>query len=182
MLPPGHFSAGYLLADAIVQVLHPSLSHSQIQWILFSGAFFGFAPDLDMFYAFWKEKGFHHTALEFNHRQFISHTPIVWLCLGALIMLVGGTVFWRYVGLMIWLGAWSHFVLDSTDYGIRWLYPFSKKFFSLINAGHGEPNLAVGFFKHWKNQVRQYYRRVPVTFIAEIFLVVFGVIVFLFSR
>lgn len=182
MLPPGHFSAGYLLADAIVRVVHPSLSQSQLHWVLFSGAFFGFAPDLDMFYAFWKEKGFHQTALNFNHRQFISHTPIVWLGFGLLTMLVGGTQFWHYIGLMVWLGAWSHFLLDSTDYGIRWLYPFSAKFFSLTSPGYGEPNLAVGFFRHWKNLVVQYYRRTPYTFFAEIVLVLCAIAVFFFSR
>ena len=176
MLPPGHFAAGYLAAQAIINLAKPALATEQINWLLFLGAFFGFAPDLDMFYAFIKERGLRHTGKNFNHREFLSHTPVIWLCLGIVIALLGQNLFWRYVGLLIWVGSWSHFLLDSTHYGIRWLYPFSKKFYALKNAGQIETNTALGFFKHWWNLVVIYHRLAPLTFYAEIIIIIAAIL------
>jgi hypothetical protein len=78
---------------------------------------------------------------------------------------------------MVWLGSWSHFVLDSTDVGVRWLYPFSGRFFALKNPGRPEPNTAKGFFPHWWNLCKQYWRRTPLTVCAEILLVIVALFV-----
>ena len=69
MLPPGHIAAGYLATKLFLGVVKPELNTTQTDQLLMWGMFFAFAPDLDMFYAFWKVKGLKHTGKTFNHRQ-----------------------------------------------------------------------------------------------------------------
>lgn len=177
MLPPGHIAAGYLLVKSIITANQPLLNADEQVWLAILGGFFGFAPDLDMFYGFIKERGFYQTGIKFNHREFITHTPIIWLGLSIIIALVGHTLFWYYAALAILIGSFSHLILDSTFFGIRWLYPFSNKFYALKQSGKMEPNLVKDFFNHWFNLVKMYYHTAPVTFLVEIMLVLTTLIV-----
>ena len=177
MLPPGHFAAGYLIAKAVVAIAQPNLTPHQLQALLLAGGFFGFAPDLDMFYMFWKERGLKQTGAGGSHRAFLSHTPSVWLVAALSVALFGHTRFWYFLALIMWLCSWSHFLLDSTVMGIRWFYPFSKKFYALKNPGLERKNLAVGFFRHWGNLLAMYYQDAPMTLCAEIALVLAALIV-----
>ncbi len=179
MLPPGHIAAGYLVAKAFIHFVQPAISQTQMRWLIVAGMFFAFAPDLDMFYGFWKMKAFRHTNDTFNHRTFITHTPLPWLVAGVMVMLIGQTIFWRCFGALIWLGSWSHFLFDSSDTGIRWLYPFSQKFYALKNPGIGEANHTKGFFNHWWYFVHSYRRRDSLTFFTEIILLLIAVLIFL---
>ena len=181
MLPFGHIAAGYLVADIFFHFVKTNFSPVQIDWLVGLCTFAGFAPDLDMFYGFWKERGFHQTGEQGNHRQYITHTPLPWLALAACVAVFGQTDFWHFAGLMIWFGSWTHFLLDSTDVGVRWLYPFSQRFFALKNPGRPEPNTAQGFFPHWANLLKQYWRRTPLTVCAEIVLIVVAIGVFMLS-
>lgn len=179
MLPPGHIAAGYLVAKIIISATKPAFSINEINWLLWSGAFFGFAPDLDMFYAFWKVKSFRHSGEKFNHRQFITHTPIIWLSAGLFVALLGRTLFWKYLGIIICLSAWSHLFLDSFYMGVRWLYPFNKKFYAIKQAGINETNVATGFFNHWWNLIKQYYQHNTGVLYTEIVLILLALIVVL---
>ncbi len=182
MLPPGHIAAGYLLAKSFIAVTKPALTSGQISWLVALGGFFGFVPDLDMFYIFWKEHGFHSTGVRFNHRQFITHTPFFWLVLGVFTAFIGGTTLWHYAAAVIVLGAWSHLLLDSMVTGVRWLWPFNEKFYALKNPGVMEVNMATGFWNHWWNLVKWYYRKARLTFWVEIIIIGIATIVFWISR
>lgn len=176
MLPPGHIAAGYLLAKSLI-AFQPTLTADEQFWLATLGGLAGFAPDLDMFYAFIKERGFYQTCTKFSHRDFITHTPIFWLILSAIIALVGQTFFWRYSALAILISSWSHLLLDSTFVGLRWFYPFSKKFYALRNPGQAPPNLVKGFFNHWFNSIKMYYQNSPFTLWGEIILVIIAFLV-----
>lgn len=171
MLPPGHIAAGYLVTKVFLGITKPELNTTQTDQLLLWGMFFAFAPDLDMFYAFWKEKSFKHTGKSFNHRQFISHIPLVWLIAGFIVVIFAKNQFIQYFGLIIWLSSWSHFVLDSESLGIRWLYPFSKKFYALKNPGVCDVNNANGFFHHWFNLIKIYHQKYKLTFYAELIII-----------
>ena len=56
MLPTGHIAAGFLTAHALIKILKPDLDASQVNQLLAFGAFWGFAPDLDVFYSFARQK------------------------------------------------------------------------------------------------------------------------------
>src|SRR5258707_1017416 len=128
MLPPGHIAAGYLTAKVLLHFSHEGLTQVQQTRLVWWAIFFGFAPDLDMFLSFFKEKALVvKNVNKNNHRRFYSHAPVLWLITGLMIYIFASTPYFKIFGLLLWLGAWSHFILDSIDYGIMWLWPFSKQ-------------------------------------------------------
>mgnify|MGYP001596871106 CR=1 FL=1 len=179
MLPPGHIAAGYLATKLFLNASNPEMNTVQTDQLLLWSMFFAFAPDLDMFYAFLKEKSFRHTGKTFSHRQFITHIPLVWFILGISISFLSQNEFVRYFGLIIWFSSWSHFILDSENMGVRWLYPFSKKFFALKNPGVSDVNNANGFFNHWFNLIKIYHQKYKLTFYTEAILICTTLVVFL---
>jgi hypothetical protein len=176
MLPFGHLAAGYLLSEGYLTLVRPAVSSSEAPRLAALGVFSSFAPDLDMFVAFYKEKKFIHTGAKKDHRFYLSHAPLLWLVFGLTVALMGRNVFWHHAGALIIIGSWSHFLLDSTDVGVRWLYPFNQRFFALKNPGQPEINNVRGFWPHWVNLLKMYWRRTPFTVGLEIGLVVFAVL------
>lgn len=172
MLPPGHLAAAYLLSDYLLTHLHPALSPGQIHKLVFWGTFFGFAPDLDSFYAFYQAKGFTITGSKINHRKFISHRPLLWLAAGLLIYFFAWTTFVKYIGLLLWLCSWSHFVLDSFWVGVEWLWPFNSKFYALKEPGVIHENNTKGFFNYWIAFLKLYSTKGRLTFYVEIILLI----------
>jgi hypothetical protein len=180
MLPPGHTAAGFLVAKTLLAITHPALSTTQLNTLLVAGAFFGFAPDLDMFYAFLKARGFTIPGKKINHRAFITHRPFVWLVAGLLISLLANSPFWTYFGLLVWLGSWSHFILDSHFVGVMWLWPFSHNFYAVKNPGQREENNTKGFFNYWFTFLTKVYPKVsPPTFYTEILLLLIAAYILL---
>ncbi len=182
MLPSGHFAAGYLLAKALIHYSNADFSPVETHQLLFWGAFFGFAPDLDTFYAFWKIKRWIVPREKVDHRKFITHAPLLWLAIGLLIYFLSGDPFVKYLGLLVWLGPWSHFALDSTRHGIMWLWPFSKRLYALKESDRSWENNHTKFFRYWLNFLRYYITRSTLTFGVEVVIISTAVIVFLSSR
>src|SRR5437762_3439625 len=121
MLPTGHIAAGFLTAEVLLNFTHQNFSHSEVTQLLWWGVFWGFAPDLDVFYFFIKHKTLlvaSGTSSSDPHRKFASHAPIYWLIAGLLVYFFSASEYWKFVGLLLWLGSWSHFLLDSVEYGI----------------------------------------------------------------
>jgi len=178
MLPPGHAAAGFLVAKTLIELTQPQLSNTQVNNLLVAGAFFGFAPDLDMFYAFFKAKGFTLQNKAINHREYITHHPFFWLALGLLIVALAQNQFWQYFGILVWLGSWSHFLLDSHFVGVMWLWPFSNKFYAIKNPGQREEHNVQGFFNFWFSFVTKVYPKItPPTFYTEIVLLIVTAII-----
>lgn len=121
MLPPGHIAGGYIASFGILKLLKPDLDPSQINILLALGTFFGFAPDLDHFLAFARIKRFTVPNDRINHRHFISHAPFLWLAVCAALFLLFPDPLFRYGLIVVLAGSWSHFILDSFSYGIKWL-------------------------------------------------------------
>jgi len=151
MLPPGHIAGGYLTAYTLLQLTHAAFTPEQTQILLALGAFLGFAPDLDWFRAFIKMKSLTVRGKGVSHRKFFTHAPLVWLAIGLTIFFLSHDEFTKYIGLMIWLGSWSHFVLDSIEYGVMWLWPFSNRLVALRNIGIEGNISGPGFWSYWWN-------------------------------
>jgi len=174
MLPFGHLAAGYLIADSIAKTaLLPADQTASLTWW---GVFFAFAPDLDIFYSFWKAKGLTLPSKELNHRSYITHSPLLWLAAGSCLFLFGPTTYWRFLGLLLWLCSWSHFILDSGRTGVPWLWPFKRRLYALREPGATEDNPAKGFFRHWLNMIRLYKEKAPLVFWMEIALIIVAII------
>lgn len=182
MLPPGHIAAGYLLATALLNFTQPGFDTQQTAQLLALGAFFGFAPDLDVFFSFARGKSVSVPLMKHNHRFYWSHTPLPWLIVSLLIYFLASDPFLKYVGLMIWLGSWSHFALDSIIFGIMWLWPFSNKHFALsknkndIMAGE---QTGLGFFRSWLAFLKNWQRDYRINLILEFIIIVSAIITFI---
>jgi membrane-bound metal-dependent hydrolase YbcI (DUF457 family) len=178
MLPPGHIAAGFLTAEALLKIAHPALTGLQKQQMLWWGMFFGFAPDLDSFVSFAREKAWFVKDKANNHRRFISHAPLLWALGGLGVWLFSRDVYWQTVGLLLWLASWSHFLLDSIEFGVMWLWPFNKEIWALKDRGIEGKFEGNSFLKYWINYLKFYFTR--WTFYAEIFVLIVGLF-FLFT-
>ena len=129
MVLPGHLAGGYLATTALLAVFHPDFSTNQTNMLLILGTLAGDFPDVDLF--FFNLKYRHHEAdRNDSHRNYITHIPLFWLALSFLIVIIGfmfNSTFTEYIGWIILIGTWSHFILDSIEYGIRWFAPISNK-------------------------------------------------------
>ncbi len=179
MLPPGHIAAGFLTAKALLHFSHASLTAAQQNNLLWWGMFFGFIPDWDTFVTFAREKAFVVRNPEKNdHRNYISHAPVLWMIAGLLVYILASSEYWKMWGLLLWLGSWSHFLLDSIEYGIMWLWPFTKKRFALRESVSIKVNISTtGFFGYWLEFLKAYSK--VVTFYIEFFVIILAIVIFL---
>ncbi len=175
MLPPGHIAAGFLTAKVLLNIVHPSLTADQQTQLLWWGMFFGFAPDLDTFVAFAKAKAFVFINKdETNHRKYYSHAPVLWLIAGLIVVAVAPNTYWRYVGLLLWLGSWSHFLLDTVQYGIMWLWPLSTKIYAFSDTEKKLNVVGIKFLDFWWSFVKLYSK--TVSFYLEILIIIVSLI------
>ena len=177
MLPPGHIAAGYLTAEALLKLTHPNITLAQSSALLWWGVLFGFLPDLDTFYVFFQQRAFRiKSSYENNHRKFFTHAPILWLIPGLLIYFLSKDVYHQCIGLVLWLASWSHFLLDSIEDGVMWLWPFSSKQFALRYPSQiiVEENK---FFNYWWKFTIQ-YATTRLSFYFEVLIIISAIIIF----
>lgn len=169
MLSPGHVAAGYLVAYSFLKITKPIVDDLHLHYLLWWGIFWSFAPDLDLFFVFAKTRSLTPDDRQINHRHFYTHTPILWLLTGLAIYFFSPGVYLKNFGLLLWLGSWSHFALDSFQHGIRWLWPLNSKLYAIRDRGLtlGSDQRA-GFFKHWWRFLHHYTTRARLTFYMEI--------------
>ena len=145
MVFPGHIGGGYIVARGVLHFLHPDISSFQINELLVLGALAGDFPDIDVaifyiqrFVGPKKNRAHSHAQEKEGHRDYVTHTPLFWLCVAGGVMLIGliaGSTFIEMGGLMILGGAWTHLLLDSIEYGVKWLWPLSQKRFAIREKG-----------------------------------------------
>jgi hypothetical protein len=179
MLPPGHIAAGYLVAESLLAVLQPEISSAERSQLLFMGAFWGFAPDLDTFIAFAKARSFTfkpNKADEVNHRKFSSHAPVIWLLAGLFVYGLSNSEYGELSGLLLWLCSWSHFFLDTIQYGIMWLWPWKRTIYAFRDKEYSLGINAEGFFNYWWSFVKAYSKQ--VSFYLEIFIIFIALVIY----
>lgn len=179
MLPIGHVAGGYLSGVVLLKILKPELSAVENNNLLLFAIFFGFAPDLDVFWFFFKNKTMlvASSTNETSHRKFIGHAPLLWLVFGLIIFFSTSNLYVKYVGLIFWAGSWSHFLLDSIEYGIMWLWPFSNKIYALKDTAVSKPITEKGFINHTFAFLKFYFTR--LTFYLEILIIITALAVYL---
>ncbi len=179
MLPPGHVAGGFLAGYALLKVTKPELAPAEYNQLLFWAMFFGFAPDIDNFFAFakvkswWYKQGMDNTI----HRRFFTHFPILWMLAGLAVYFFAQSEYYKYFGLIIWVASWSHFLLDSISaYGIEWLWPFSKKVCALKNSGVKSEIVAESFVEYWWKFTKKYLAKPE--FYIEVLLILTAIIIY----
>lgn len=181
MIMPGHLAAGYLAAVAVIKIFKPELDQGQINTLLVWGTFFGMIPDLDSFWVFLKNKEMTFRDEKTEHRNLVSHAPLLWIVLSALIIVLADSVFVKYWAVILLCGTLTHFILDSIQYGVMWLWPFSRDRFALMDRYHRTVIEERNFIKFWWRFLKLYYFNFRATFIGEVLLTVAGLIVFFVS-
>lgn len=174
MILPGHLAAGYITTFVTVTALGYSFTPTEQTLLLTAGTLLGDAPDLDVFFNFFKKTSIGVSSLK-GHRDHITHIPLLWLVLGVIIWFSSTSDFYKTLGLLLWLCPWSHLLCDSifTDTGVRWFAPFSeKKVMTFKKQTENFPSSWLDlFYKYAKN---------PLCYL-EISLVVIASIIFLYK-
>jgi hypothetical protein len=127
MMIQGHMAYPFLIVHLISAIFHiPIAAKEYTVLILFS-----IIPDMDTLIRAiipWKKK---HGEKWFNkqHHKWASHWPATYLFLFVIYAFNSSTTV-----LMMIIGLYSHFILDSfvSGDGIMWLFPFSRKFFNFF--------------------------------------------------
>jgi hypothetical protein len=182
MLPPGHIAAGYLASDIVLRTFNFNLSFAETSQLLWLGTFFGFMPDLDFFIAFTKSGKMRINNDTANHRRLLTHVPITWLLISALIFFIGQTVFTDAVAVLLLACTWIHFLLDS-EWGIMWLWPFQDRMlpfspeFYKRKYSMAQPSSDLSFWKYWWNVFFGYFRK-PQAWI-EIIIIAIAIIYYI---
>lgn len=173
MTPFAHVAAGYLTTQAL-DIINTGVSFNT-PGIILTGIIAANFPDLDFLTA--KNK--------VHHRNTWTHAPLFWLLVVGALFVVAGFVnndlFNSYL-LVFSLGLASHFFTDwfaarEEEYGgIRLFFPFSKKHYGFMKLK--EPRYKdMNDFNLGK--YLKYYMENAFLFYSEVFLILFGLAVFL---
>jgi len=180
MVLPGHLAGGYLFTTGLLSLSPVVFSTQEATALLIIGTILGEAPDIDLFRYYFQNKPGHHTKVS-NHREYLTHAPFLWFGLGMLVAALGllfSSAFVITLGFVIWTASWSHFLFDSIEIGVPWLWPFSRRFYALKQLRIVNVAGQKGTFSfYWKIIIRQYVKQ--WTFYAEIIVVAVAMWVFL---
>jgi LexA-binding, inner membrane-associated putative hydrolase len=140
MVLPGHLAGGYLATTALLAIFHPDLSLAQTNALIIIGTLAGDAPDIDLVKLYFDNRpnGSHATD---NHHSYMTHAPLFWLVSSLLIVAFGfifNSLFTQWCGWLILSGSWTHLLLDYIEFDVRWFWPFSNKYFTLIKREHSK--------------------------------------------
>lgn len=178
MVLPGHLAGGYLATRALLSLTHATFSSTKTTALLIIGTLAGDGPDIDLFWYSFKHRVL-KSQVKDDHREYVSHAPLLWLAVCLVIALIGllvGSVFTEFIGLAILVGSWSHLILDSVEHGVMWLWPLSSKLFSV--SSHRDPEVPgePGSVRaYWNFIVKAYPKR--ITFWLEIIVTLIGIYV-----
>lgn len=174
MLPSGHFAAGYLVTRLAVNSLLPYYTFADQTKFWVFGILAAVIVDLDEFYAF-KKMGMPIAGTkEVNHRNFITHAPLLHLLLGGIVLAIGffaGAKELEFFAILYILGMMTHFILDSFGYGIMWLWPLNNQVYSFRDTGRALEVHASSVVNYWKGFLGLYFRDMVFYLEALIILV-----------
>jgi len=183
MVLPGHLSGGYLATGAVLSLFSLPLSSAEINALYIIGTIAGEIPDIDLFAFYFEKKKDSHSSND-THREYLTHTPFFWLIFSSIISLFGlifSSSFVMILGLIVFVGTISHFILDSIDYGIVWFSPFYKKRFAIFEMKPIEvksENEVIGSLSYYWNYLQSAYLK-QVTFYAEVLITIIAIFVLL---
>jgi len=141
MILPGHLAGGYLATHALLFLAPATFSPTEVYALYAIGIIASDSPDIDLLWFYFENKKYeknqklNHGEVEngkaskhpkANHREHITHTPIFWLIVSAIIAFIGyifNSSFTEFGALVILAGSWSHLIFDSIVFGVCWFWP-----------------------------------------------------------
>ena len=140
----GPLPAGYIMAKLAYSRFHRNIA--DYSKFMFWGVLGSVAPDFDMFYFYLIDHRRTH------HHKYLTHSPIVWIGVLGLAILLFYSKTNRKVSVCILMFAVSgfvHLMLDSTVGDVWWLSPFIDKPFSLATVPALYKPWWLNFILHW---------------------------------
>ena len=186
MIFPGHIAGGYLAAKAVLAVAAShgvTFTPEQVTALLTISTIAGERPDIDILFFFLHHKYSRGSEKRENHRTFITHVPVFWLAIALLIIgggWIGDSQFTELFGLLILAGTWTHFFLDSFEYGIRWLWPFSDRRFAMRQIIEPDISAPQGTVAHYRELISKVWNK-RLTYVLEVIVVVGAIVVAIYS-
>lgn len=202
MVLPGHIAGGYLATSALLAVVSSIapdtlvvFSNDQIVAFYILGMIAGELPDIDLIWFYLENRRQKVVAQDKttskDHRDFVTHLPLFWLCVSIVICLTGlafNSAFIYFTSFVVLAGILSHFIFDSIEHGICWLWPFSKKRYCLLQArnqdvidesprGETSRDQIGGLTYYWRFIVSTYIK--SPTFITEVVVTVVALVLLL---
>ncbi len=166
MTPFGHIGGGLISGVIVEKVLFKEPLTPAVVGVI---VLLSILPDFDSSLAYllgkWRPgKG------RLDHHAYFTHTPILYVMLSIMVWIVVGKE-WAVVFLVVTI---THLLLDSwaTDDGIMWLWPISRKRYSLFPHNLHESGLFG--LRYYLRYIRQYIVSIPeiVLFIGGLLLVI----------
>jgi hypothetical protein len=126
MTPSGHAGASIVAAYVIERC---AFNNEVAPVTLGFAALVGLLPDLDSLAALAMNR-YRPSRNKLEHHEFLTHTPLFYLVLTVALWLAGMSRVAVFFGVL----SFGHLLLDSwgTDDGIMWLWPLSRRQFSLF--------------------------------------------------
>lgn len=185
MVLPGHLAGGYITTSIILNFVSIPLTSADLAVIYTVGILSGEIPDIDLL-LFYLEKNKNKHKHRQTHRDFITHIPLFWFVFCLTIFFIGFLITSKFIMLLsavILAGTFSHFILDSLEYGIQWFKPFSKRRYCLFAIKEIEAferqsqhdNIKIGSLRFYWNYVTKIYIK-QVSFYAELLVVAIALI------
>ncbi len=160
-----HAPAGFLASFLTKKWWGRGLNTVQTRTLLILATIFGIIPDLDVFY-------YYLFNAQVLHREIILHSFFVYALITIIIIFVSHKFknrFWQAVGIVFFIGTFSHLLLDSLAAGVMWLYPIQSRLFGLLIV----PTIANSFFG-------QYFTLINFIFEFSISFFAIGLVVYNF--
>lgn len=190
MVLPGHIAGGYLATTFILGLSSTPFTTTELAIIYVVGILAGEIPDLDLLFFYFNKKN-NGTSKKATHRDYITHLPMFWLSLGMTLFLYGYSLNSPLVmtlALVLVAGTFSHFILDSIEYGIQWFKPLSHRricLFEIKDIADFEKksthnHVRTGSLLFYWNYVRTIYVR-QISFYAELLVVIIALVVFFWN-
>jgi LexA-binding, inner membrane-associated putative hydrolase len=122
----GHIGGGLIVATAAQKIIFKDEFSAVTLLVVI---FLSILPDLDSIPAFLFRK-WRPGSKKLDHHDYVTHTPIFYILLSIIIWIGIG----EELGILFLLLTLAHLLLDSygTDDGIMWLWPMSKRKFSVF--------------------------------------------------
>lgn len=130
-----HLPSGYLVGRAVAGRDRALMTAALI------GSVF---PDLDMLW-------FHLIdGRQTHHHAYVTHWPVVYLAVLLLSALTWKTApRWSRIGAAFAVAALVHMLLDTVAAPLRWLAPFSDRWFEIVTVPATHANWVLSFVTHW---------------------------------
>jgi hypothetical protein len=179
MLWIGHLALGYLVFKLFSFLVPMSLTGHEQTILLAVALIASVLPDLDFIPFFIRNKSMKLQSGK-SHREGFSHAPLFYTLIAAILLAIPFSNLFHMAVLVGLVSIIGHFIGDTIEYGVPWLWPFSSKRYALHQVSPekiSRKSSTIGFY--WTFFVKIYVKN--YTFCLDLLCVLAAAYLLLFS-